>query len=237
MISRARTWSTALPIRYNTVQTTTDKIGSKGEIPAGMKYVNILEGGDGVPGERQSEVPEVASPGGAFARKWPRPLFWALAAILAAVPARAQTDKPAGADEQSNLPKWVVTCGNGNAEGAFRCAMQQTLYLSSTKQRILAFTVEKSGSGFVGTLLLPHGIDLTKGVRFQTDDAAEKTAKIGFADQNGSYASFALDAQLLQAMRKGSIFRVKTAPRSGDDLVIELSLSGFSTSLAILERN
>jgi len=178
------------------------------------------------------------SPRGAFIGQRSRLLLWVLVAVLAAaVPAGAQTDKPAGADEQSNLPKWIVTCGNGNAEGAFRCAMQQTLYLSSTKQRILAFTIEKTGSGFVGTLLLPHGIDLTKGVRFQTDDAAEKTAKIGFADQNGSYASFALDAPLLQAMRKGSVFRVKTSPRSGDDLVIELSLSGFSTSLAILERN
>lgn len=161
----------------------------------------------------------------------------AVASLALASPSHAQAEKAVRSDGQGNLPKWIVTCGNGNSEGVFRCVMQQSLFLSSTKQRVLTLSIEKSAAGYVATLLLPHGIDFSKGVGFQVDDGPESTAIVRHADQNGSYASFALDAQLLQAMKRGAIFRAKTFPMDGESLIIELSLSGFSDSLSIVERN
>lgn len=159
------------------------------------------------------------------------------AALTAATSSFAQTDKAPRVDNQNKLPPWIVNCSNGNAEGAFRCAMTQNLQLSSTGQRILTLTIERRNSQTIATMLLPHGIDFTKGVRYAVDGGSVREAPVTHADQNGSYTTFEVEPDLLEAMKKGSVIRVTTTPVIGSDLVIELTLSGFSSSYSLLERN
>lgn len=147
----------------------------------------------------------------------------------------ATAAKPAG--EVPKLPQWIVTCSNGNTQAVFRCAMQQTLFVSKTGQRVLSMTVEKGEKGYVATLLLPHGINFASGVTWGIDDGEKSQIAISNADQNGSYASFVLSEAQIGSMKKGSILRVSTQPISGENLNIELTLTGFGNAFAILERN
>jgi invasion protein IalB len=170
-------------------------------------------------------------------RSGPARCVLALAALLAASPAFAQaakSDKPA---ETPKLPQWVVSCSNGNKESAFRCVMQQTLFVTQTGQRVLSMTIEKRGKGYGATLLLPHGINFASGVTWSIDDGEKTKVAVSNADQNGSYAFFDLPEAQIGAMRKGSILRVATQPLTGENLNIELTLVGFGDSFAILERN
>jgi invasion protein IalB len=151
--------------------------------------------------------------------------------------AMAQTEAPAKAPEASKLPQWIVSCSNGNSEAAFRCAMQQTLFVSKTGQRVLSMTIEKRGKGYGATLLLPHGISFANGVTWGIDDGEKSQIAISNADQNGSYANFELSDGQIAALKKGSILRVSTKPMSGENLNIELTLAGFGDAFAIIERN
>ena len=157
--------------------------------------------------------------------------------LLMSGPAFGQDDKAAKPAAGPALPQWIVSCSNANTDAAFRCAMQQTLYVSKTGQRVLAMTVEKRGKGYGATMLLPHGINFAGGVTWGIDDGEKSQVAISNADQNGSYASFDLSDNQVAALRKGSILRVATQPLTGENLNIELTLAGFGDAFAILERN
>ena len=159
------------------------------------------------------------------------------AALLVTGTAFAQTDAPAKVAEAPKLPQWIVSCSNGNIEAAFRCAMQQTLFVSKTGQRVLSLTIEKRGKGYGASMLLPHGISFANGVTWAIDDGEKSQVAISNADQNGSYANFELSEGQISSLKKGSILRVATQPMSGENLNIELTLAGFGDAFAILERN
>jgi invasion protein IalB len=94
----------------------------------------------------------------------------------------------------------------------------------------------KEPSRVQARLMLPHGIFLAEGVSIWVDDGEKKTVPISHGDANGSYAVFAFDADLSSACAKGSVFRVATKPIGGEDLVIELDLTGFAASYALLTK-
>ena len=160
---------------------------------------------------------------------------WAM--MLASGAAFGQDDKAAKPAAEPVLPQWIVTCSNANKDAVLRCAMQQTLFVSKTGQRVLSMTVEKRGDAYGATLLLPHGINFAKGVTWGVDDGEKSQVAISNADQNGSYAGFELSAAQIDSLKKGSILRVATQPMSGENLNIELTLAGFGNAFAILERN
>lgn len=157
--------------------------------------------------------------------------------LLASGPAFGQAEKAAKPGAAPALPQWIVSCSNGNKDAAFRCAMQQTLFVTQTGQRVLSMTVEKRGKGYGATLLLPHGINFAGGVTWGIDDGEKSQVAISNADQNGSYAIFDLTNGQVEALRKGSILRVATQPLTGENLNIELTLAGFGDAFAIIERN
>lgn len=165
-------------------------------------------------------------------------LLSAVAGMLLCAQASAQDATAAKpGSEAPKLPQWIVNCSNGNTQSAFLCAMQQTLFVTKTGQRVLSMTVEKRGKGYGATLLLPHGINFANGVTWGIDDGEKSQVAITNADQNGSYASFDLSEDQISAMKKGSILRIATQPITGDNLNIELTLAGFGDAFAILERN
>src|SRR5690606_35787543 len=135
---------------------------------------------------------------------------------------------------------WVVTCSNANAEAKLRCVMQQTLFVSGTGQRVLGVTIARDAQKpdvIAATVQSPHGINLAEGVSYWIDDGQPTKIPVSHADANGSYARFVIDRTLAASLRKGSVFRVATKPLAGEELIIELSLSGFSAAFDILAAN
>lgn len=137
----------------------------------------------------------------------------------------------------ATLPAWIVSCSNANSAGVFQCALEQTLFMSASGQRLLAIKLVRNPSDrdqIVATLSLPHGILLDAGVTFWLDDGPKSMATISHADGAGSYATFPFDQKLSDAFRKGKIFRVSAKSLNSEDFVFELSLEGFSATQDIM---
>lgn len=161
----------------------------------------------------------------------------ATGAVCLALPAFAQDSKSNQVNTKPKLPQWIVSCSNANAEAKLLCQMQQTLFISSTGQRVLSVTIEKIGKVHRATMLLPHGIDLTKQVLWAVDDGEKSALSVASADQNGSYFGFELTNDAIASLSAGKTLRVETQPLTGEELKIELSLSGFASAFEILQKN
>jgi len=142
--------------------------------------------------------------------------------------AAAQNAKPAKATDN-----WVVNCSSvGGA--ALKCRMSQTIMVAKTRQRILSAVIfhKPASADLVMRVALPHGIYLPAGVTVKVDNTPGQTYVIETADRNGSYASIPLDRKLLAALKAGQKLVFALQNMAGKTVKIELSLVGFSASLA-----
>lgn len=157
------------------------------------------------------------------------------ATILSATPVLAQ--EQSGAANANPGPMWLVNCSNQANQNALACAMSQTIFESQSRQRIVTANIFQTEPGrFAMRLLLPHGLDLTKGVTLAVDNGATGQHGINTADSNGSYALIPLNNELIEAMKAGNVANVGISNMNGNSLRIEMSLDGFSSSFALLSR-
>lgn len=169
--------------------------------------------------------------------------FVAAAFVLwgVAAPVGAQTDKTVRPAQETTPaappapagPPWVINCTTQNTGGVLVCVMSQVLIAKNTNQRVLAaeiFKDAKSG-GYMLRLSLPHGLNLPEGVQMWIDEGARSKYVIGTADQNGSYAVLPLSTDLLAALKRGTILNVAVKANSGDEIILQLSLSGFTAAI------
>lgn len=160
-------------------------------------------------------------------------------AILAGIAAFAHSDagyaqtsardaRPAG-----NQPPWVVNCVSHSAKEPVNCEMSETLASKNTGQRVVTAVVTKKqgAAGYTLRLVLPLGLYLPQGASVSVDQGAKSKYPIVTADQNGSYANGDISSELLGAMKKGADLNVAVKSAGGKDIVLQLSLAGFSAAL------
>ena len=135
---------------------------------------------------------------------------------------------------QAAAPNWTVNCSGAAGQAELTCTLSQALYVKDKGQRVLTAVVTKKAGKSVLNLGLPHGLDLPKGVDVWIDDAQRRNHPIATADQKGSYAIVAMDDAMLAAMRKGKVLNVAIKAYSGDEVILQLSLTGFSAGYARL---
>ncbi|MEM8542347.1 MAG: invasion associated locus B family protein [Pseudomonadota bacterium] len=152
---------------------------------------------------------------------------------LLAAPAWAQTQT---AEQSSNpAPRWLVNCNNQANQAVLACAMSQSIIRAQTRQRIVTANIFKDEKGsYVMRLVLPHGLDLTKGVSFSIDNGTPTQYAITTADANGSYARIPLSDAVIEALKAGNTAIVAVSNIGGNNINLEISLSGFSASFALL---
>jgi len=156
-------------------------------------------------------------------------------AILLAslMPSMAQeAAKPPQADTQ---PKgWTVNCSAPAGQTELACTLAQTLVVKDSGQRVLTAVVMRRDGKYVLNLGLPHGLNLPKGVDLWIDDGPRANHPIMTADQKGSYTTVALDQALLTALKKGHLLNVGVVAFNGNEIILQLSLDGFTAGLARL---
>ncbi len=158
------------------------------------------------------------------------------AVFPAAADDKAAAGKAAKAETAAapNLQPWMVSCASAGADDALACTVSQTLIAKQTSQRVLTVTVAKDpASGeLVATLGLPHGLLLTEGVDVFVDDGKPTRFPIVTADQNGSYAKVPLDGTRLGELKHGSILNIRVRSASNAEIVMQISLAGFTAATA-----
>ena len=116
------------------------------------------------------------------------------------------------------------------------CTMTQVLVARDSNQRLIAATIFRPSPDAAALMRinLPHGILLQEGVDISIDDGAPTRVPITIADQNGSYATLELTANLVLALQGGGIINFGVKAGNGEAVRLQLSLKGFTSAFAKL---
>lgn len=149
-------------------------------------------------------------------------------------PAQDKGDKPTASPAAAETPAqpWTVNCTSAGAQAEMVCTLSQFLVVKDSGQRVLTAVVMKRDGKVLLNLGLPHGLNLPKGVTVWIDEGAKATYPILTADQKGSYATVPLEAPFVEAMKKGTTLHVAVSAFTGNELVLQLSLAGFTAAFA-----
>jgi invasion protein IalB len=169
--------------------------------------------------------------GGARRRHWPALVALLIVGSLAHGTFAEEAAKPAPGSPAAG---WTVNCAGAAGQAELVCTLVQTLVVKESGQRVLSAVVMKRDGKLSLNLGLPHGLDLVKGVGLSVDEGEQSRYPIVTADQKGSYAMIVVEDPLLAAMKAGRLLNVAVSAYAGDEIILRLSLAGFTAGLAKL---
>lgn len=155
------------------------------------------------------------------------------AAILSISPALAQdTGLPGNASSLREAHgDWQVACTA--PEGSVHCAMSQTQVRGKNRQRVLSIelTTADDGKAANGVLVLPFGLKLARGVTYQLDEGPTGAIQpVRTCLPVGCLVDIAFDANTVASLRGGSQLNVVATADGGREMVLSVSLTGFSSA-------
>lgn len=175
-------------------------------------------GQDGI--SAQAELPAAPPSGPVAGDEGPPP----------APPATSATPKA----EFENLPKaaWEVSC-RPDADGKrMSCVMTQVLTIAQTNDFLMRVEIVPPGvNGNTNAgirLTLPHGVLIPPGVSIRVDDGQTFRVPFQLSDSAGLYTTQPLGADMLAAMKAGSMLTVGLVLSDGSKREIPASLAGFT---------
>jgi invasion protein IalB len=151
--------------------------------------------------------------------------------ILYASTAGAGQTLPKGASSlQETHGDWRVACEQPN--GQKRCTLSQQLVDTDSRQRILAIELTVPAVNQAdGTLVLPFGLAIDKGITLQVDEAADgPTQRFRTCLPAGCVVTATFDAKTIGALRTGTTLTVKAVGDNGQEISFRLSLKGFGSA-------
>lgn len=145
------------------------------------------------------------------------------------------TAKPADPAKAPPQP-WVVNCAAAAGKADLNCSMIQTVFARGSRLRLMSIAISKLAtvSGPRLQLSLPHGVSLQDNAEVWVDKGAPEKVPIRNADANGSYALTDIGEELLESLKKGSLFNAAFKTLDGKRVVVQVSLNGFTTAFAKL---
>jgi invasion protein IalB len=152
--------------------------------------------------------------------------------VLAAQAGGANQALPGGANSiQEAHGDWRVACSQQGAQKV--CTLSQQIMDRSSRQRILAIELNAPASDHVeGTLILPFGLTLDKGITFQVDElAAGPTLRFRTCLPAGCIVSVRFDAKALAALKTGTALTVKATGDNEQEIPFTISLRGFASAI------
>lgn len=160
--------------------------------------------------------------------------------LSAGAPAGAQdspqgTALPGGATTLSESHgSWTVSCAvlaQGGTPGKV-CVLAQQQTASQTNQRLLAVELRPREQNVQGSLVLPFGLALDKGVTLRVDDGpALAPLRFRTCLPGGCIVDLAFDTKILPLMRKRTALKIGTVADGGRETQLTVSLKGFSSAL------
>lgn len=161
-----------------------------------------------------------------------------LAALLAAlaVPALAQqaVTLPGGATALTETHgDWTVRCQVRQPESRIGCLVQQEQVDNQSRQRLLAVELVPGPGGALGTLILPFGLDLDKGVSLAIDDG-QPSPNLRFRTclPQGCLVPLNFAPEAVPALGGGKALTVAATADGGAATPFSISLNGLASALA-----
>jgi len=163
-------------------------------------------------------------------------------ALVLPSPAPAQSEGPTALSE--TFGDWLINCQTSTDAKKRNCQMTQEQVDGKTGQRVLMIALgapdAKTGVSN-STLVLPFGLDISKGVQIKVDDTDLTKTSISTCLPQGCIAPLSFDSKAMTALAKGKQAVISmTAFNGGQDVNGNISLKGFaaaSSRLAALTKS
>jgi len=149
-------------------------------------------------------------------------------------PAFATSEQPKAVTE--TYGDWQVVCKE--TSGKRLCAAVQQVAgqiegQPNAKQRLIAVEIIRSGASATGSMILPFGINVSKGVSLGLDKTPEKAPRIPFKTciPAGCIVPLDFGPQAVDALKKAQMISVGFEGASdGREKTMEVSLKGFAAA-------
>ena len=140
----------------------------------------------------------------------------------------------ANAQEAAQQKAWIVNCNNAQTDHLI-CTMSYSLFVAETGQQIISVMVyeQRTDDQLMIRFTLPHGLDLAAGIGITIDEGITIEYPIQTADQNGAYSTIQATPEVLSLFYSGQVMRVGMRSADGQDIEVEISLSGFASGLSL----
>lgn len=128
---------------------------------------------------------------------------------------------------------WQVKCAV--PDGSIICTASQSQVRSKDRQRVLLLELSatKDGNGATGTLVLPFGLELDRGVTLAVEDK-EPFAEARFATclPDGCLVPLVFDAAALEDIQTSETLKIgAVVNKTGQQITFPVSLSGLESAL------
>lgn len=156
---------------------------------------------------------------------------------LFATPALAATaaSLPNGATSiNETYDDWALKCGIKSEASTSEvvCDVTQTLVDKKSRKRILGIGLAPNGGGVKGTLVMPFGLDLDKGLTLSIDDGPASTPyRYKTCLPGGCLVPIGWNAATVKALRQAAALKVTATGDNGKPAAFTISLKGFSAAL------
>jgi invasion protein IalB len=152
-----------------------------------------------------------------------------------ALPAAAQqaVTLPGGATALTETHgDWTVRCQVSQPESRIGCLVQQEQVDNQSRQRLLAIELVPGANGILGTLILPFGLDLDKGVTLAIDDGqASSILRFRTCLPQGCLVPLSFAPELQPVLGGGKVLNVATTADGGAPAPFTISLTGLAGAL------
>jgi invasion protein IalB len=136
-----------------------------------------------------------------------------------------QAVTPASASATSKTAR-----GSDNGTPERRCTLAQR-QATEKGERVLVIEWHPSEGGLKGTMILPFGLALTRGVVLRVDDGEPGEAQaFSTCLPAGCIVPLAGDDSLVEALRSGQALHVLVSERTGQALQLTVPLKGFAAA-------
>lgn len=127
---------------------------------------------------------------------------------------------------------WTINC-QSQKEDATSCVISQMQSSSQTGQRVLTVELRNVADGKAeGVLVMPFGLDLSKGATLKIDDADGSTINFSTCLPQGCLVPLSFDEEQLGNLKTAANLNIDTVALSPSQPVpFKISLKGFANAL------
>ncbi|MCZ7447869.1 invasion associated locus B family protein [Agrobacterium rhizogenes] len=146
----------------------------------------------------------------------------------------------AWAREARRYGDWELVCkpqAEAGAQKADRstCRLQQAQAVNGGKDIVFLFNIARQGKQRVAIISTPLNVYLPAGLELKIDNGQTQRVIFETCNISGCHAGFALNGQLLAALRKGNVLAVGLKDTKATTIPLKVSLNGISAGIDALD--
>jgi invasion protein IalB len=148
--------------------------------------------------------------------------------------AQAPATPPVESAAPANAPTpgWLARCSSASRDAPLECAIEQQAVLTKTGQLVVLVNIRVPSDTHapVALVQLPLGMNLPAGAKLQVDDGKATDLQIQTCESRGCYASAAVAADMLAALKGGKQLNVSFQTLAKETIKVPFPLADFAAA-------